>query len=364
MFHIQRLQHPTFEQPTSFKDFSKFLSTMVDTFNQICFHHDLQSTANVEQVLKKLPITARLEWNCHSLAAKVERPTLSQIAEWIEEYANACEDLPNITTKLPDTNYAHNSSDRQKAKNSQQQVDVKIKKDFCPQNQHCPLLRQCEHFRHLSLSQRLEHVKKLKLCFNCFSPYLFKDCKSTTTCRQSGCDKRHHKLLHQDRQPATITATTTLNRAIRLPSLLPILPVTLSCGSRTLDTYALLDSGSSLTLLTDAAARQLVPDLEPNGTITVAGVHSTNELLVASLQVTIGPYRSLTQLYTLDNVVTVPRLNLNNVQPDIINEICHKNPHLSHIVMPTLANKKRFSFYWNGCIRPNFEPRGDQWTTK
>ena len=130
-----------------------------------------------------------------------------------------------------------------------------------------------------------------------------------------------------------------MNPAMRLPSLLPILPVTLSCGSRTMDTYALLDSGSSLTLLTDAAARHLVPDLEPNETITVAGVHSTNELLVASLQVTIGPYRSSTQPYTLDNVVTVPRLNLNNVQPDIINEICHKNPHLSHIVMSTLANK-------------------------
>ena len=222
-------------------------------------------------------------------------------------------------------------SDRQKAKNSQRQVDVKIKKYFCPQNQQCPLLRQCEHFRHLSVSQRMEHVKKLKLSFNCLSPHLFKDCKSTTTFRQPGCDKHHHTLLHHDRQPATITATTTLNRAMRSPSLLPILPVTLSSGSRTLNTYALLDSGSSLTLLTDAVARQLVPDLEPNETITVAGVHSTNQPLVASLQVTIGFFRSSTQHYILDNVVTVPRPNLNNVQPDIINEICQKNPHLSHI---------------------------------
>ena len=198
LLHLQRLQHPTFEQPTSFKDFLNFLSTMVDTFKQLCFHHDLQSTANVEQVLKKLPITARLEWNRHALAAKLERPKLSRIAEWIEEHANACEDLPNITTKLPGTNYAQNSSDRQKGKNSQQQVEVKIR----------------------------------NLCFNCLSPHLFEDCKSNTTCRQPGCDKRHHTLLHQDGQPATITATTTLNRAMRSPSLLPILPVTMSSGSK------------------------------------------------------------------------------------------------------------------------------------
>ena len=118
---------------------------------------------------------------------------------------------------------------------------------------------------------------------------------------------------------------------MRSPSLLPILPVTMSSGSRTLDTYALLDSGSSLTLLTDAAARQLVPALKPNETKTVAGVHSTNELLLAYLQVTIGPYRSSTQPYTLDNVVTVSRLNLNNVHLDIIYEICRKNPHLKVI---------------------------------
>ena len=82
LLHLQRLQHPTIEQPASFKDFSNFPSTMADTFicTELCFHHDLQSNATVEQVLKKLRITDRLEWNCHALAAKVERPTLSHIA--------------------------------------------------------------------------------------------------------------------------------------------------------------------------------------------------------------------------------------------------------------------------------------------
>ena len=108
---------------------------------------------------------------------------------------------------------------------------------------------------------------------------------------------------------------------MRSLTFLPSLPVPSSSASKTLDTYALLDSGSSLTLLTDAAARQLGPDMESNETKTVAGVHSTNELLVASLQVTIGPYRSSTQPYTLNNVVTVPRLNLNKVQPNIITGI-------------------------------------------
>ena len=132
----------------------------------------------------------------------------------------------------------------------------------------------------------------MKLCIHRLGPQHFKDCNSTTTCRQPGCHKRHHKLLHQDRQTVTITATTTLNRSLRLPSWLPILPVTLPNDLRTSDTYALLHSGSSPTLMTNAAARQLLLDLEHNETTTVAGVHSTDELSVAALQVTIGTYRS------------------------------------------------------------------------
>ena len=95
--HFQRLQHPTFEQPTSFNDFSNFLSTKMDAFKHFCFHLDLHSTANVEHVLKKLPITNGFEWKCHALAAKVDCTTLSHKTEWLGKYAKVCGDLRNIT---------------------------------------------------------------------------------------------------------------------------------------------------------------------------------------------------------------------------------------------------------------------------
>ena len=49
---LQRLNcHPipTLEQPDSFTVYSNFLTTLVDTFENLTFHHDICSTTNVQQ---------------------------------------------------------------------------------------------------------------------------------------------------------------------------------------------------------------------------------------------------------------------------------------------------------------------------
>ena len=54
---LQRLNcHPipTLEQPDSFTVYSNFLTTLVDTFEQLDFQHDIRSTTNVQQALRKL----------------------------------------------------------------------------------------------------------------------------------------------------------------------------------------------------------------------------------------------------------------------------------------------------------------------
>ena len=60
---LQRLNcHPipTLEQPDSFTVYSNFLTTLFDTFEQLDFQHDIRSTTNVQQALRKLPTETRL----------------------------------------------------------------------------------------------------------------------------------------------------------------------------------------------------------------------------------------------------------------------------------------------------------------
>lgn len=50
----------------------------------------------------------------------------------------------------------------------------------------------CEHFRKLRAKERLEEVKKLKLCFKCFGEHLLKDCPARDC---PICNGKHNSLL-------------------------------------------------------------------------------------------------------------------------------------------------------------------------
>ena len=83
-----------------------------------------------------------------------------------------------------------------------------LKNDFCPEFKGCALLRQCPHFKSLDVQSRYDHMKKLKTCFKCLALHDFEDCKSETTCRTEGCQRRHHTLLHSNQQPAVLPPST------------------------------------------------------------------------------------------------------------------------------------------------------------
>jgi len=72
---------------------------------------------------------------------------------------------------------------------------------------HCPWCNRshrffkCDKFLKLQPKQRLSHAKQLGLCFNCLQPYSRNHTCSKQVCHQ--CHKRHHTLLHLDRQNQT-----------------------------------------------------------------------------------------------------------------------------------------------------------------
>ena len=79
---LQRLSShpsPSLRQPDSFTAYSNFLTTLVDTFEQLNFQHDICSTTNVQQALAKLPTETRLAWNRHAVSSGLQRPTLKTL---------------------------------------------------------------------------------------------------------------------------------------------------------------------------------------------------------------------------------------------------------------------------------------------
>ena len=74
--------------------YSNFLTTLVDTFEQLDFQHDIRSTTNVQQALRKLPTETRLAWNRHAVSSRLKQPTLNDVTLWLREFALACSEMP------------------------------------------------------------------------------------------------------------------------------------------------------------------------------------------------------------------------------------------------------------------------------
>ena len=122
--------------------------------------------------------------------------------------------------------------------------------------------------------------------------------------------KKHHTLLHIDRQgqneiqSSILSTSRLLNRGLR-----PIVPVTVSSDGKTADVFALLDTSSSVSLITKKIAEHLVGHLPESSPILLEGVNTTSTVAAISLDLTIAPYNAAAAM-PLRNVLVVPTLNL------------------------------------------------------
>ena len=90
---LNRFKSPNLSHPESYTHFSSSLLTMVDTFQQLGFVHDLHSTTNLNVALAKLPNPVRLEWNKFVLEKDFQQPSLQILSDWLLNYSKACRDL-------------------------------------------------------------------------------------------------------------------------------------------------------------------------------------------------------------------------------------------------------------------------------
>ena len=125
----------------------------------------------------------------------------------------------------------------------------------------------------MTLSQRGDHIRNKRLCYNCLAPgHQTGECRSLARCRV--CGGRHHTLVHRDQPAATpvanngtsppVNAVSAANHsasesAAQLPSTLMMTSqvVVKGPGGKQVTARALLDSGSSLSLVSNRVAQML-----------------------------------------------------------------------------------------------------------
>ncbi|XP_043661538.1 uncharacterized protein LOC122625509 [Drosophila teissieri] len=265
----------------------------------------------MEELVANLPSSKRVDWARHA-ATIAPFPTVVHFSAWLQEYANVVCTVLDVEGKEPRRRLLHASVDHNEC---DQQDD---RHGGCPicGGQHGIL--NCREFIGASPQERWSNVKRHRLCFNCLrSGHTARSCYTQGECQINGCRREHHRLLHGadeersplqrggfrrhegNQQPAVSRRSPARRPSLRdghrdqernrqpaVPSnslergapheagapmqrnlscvdaeggrlLFRILPFTLYGAGRKVDTYALLDEGSSVTMIDDELRRDL-----------------------------------------------------------------------------------------------------------
>ncbi|XP_041471180.1 uncharacterized protein LOC121420582 [Lytechinus variegatus] len=198
----------------------------------------------------------------------------------------------------------------------------------------------CDTFKKMTPAERLQFAKKAGVCFNCLvKGHMTKDCYLKRTCTVDGCGKKHTKFLHiapgkqqqagisqqqaqfdsqyqPDQQPLGTQSHVT--GAGKLKVALPILPVRVysSEDDFTVDTFAMLDPGSTTSFCTEDLRRRLHATGKKRTLSLSTLEHANNQLECLEISLTVQAHDT-DELVTLPHVYTKKAINIscNNEDP-------------------------------------------------
>ena len=187
---------------------------------------------------------------------------------------------------------------------------------ICPSCNANHWLSQCDKFKKMNVDERYKFVRMKKLCINCLTPdHFVRDCPKKSFCRIQDCLANHSTFLHlktpgtrdqrqgkeenkesenRDKQDTSneesnnsyVTAMSSSANNSKGLSItgLAVVPVKVKAkgGHKTVETYALLDTGSNTTFCTEQLMQQL--GLEgKNSTLSLTTLETANALTERSI---------------------------------------------------------------------------------
>ena len=202
------------------------------------------------------------------------------------------------------------------------------------------------------MQERLKEVQKHGLCFSCLSPqHWLSNCSNQKRCGVNGCSRSHNALLHKLRNvtsmensdvvsatnPAVQTAvgsstehSNSSHRSNHTSVLLQVVPVTLYGPKEYFNTHAVLDTGSTCSLLLADVAERLGLDGAVES-VLLNGIQKTSELLTKRINVQVSPVNDFGTQYDVNGVLVVNHLNVK------LWELQEKWPHLSNLELTEVA---------------------------
>ena len=357
------------------------LRATISTLHRQRFIADLLSETNLSIAVEKLPDVLASKWAMEVQRHEGQgRPNLFDLDRWLSEHVRARQHLEQQEPAKPPLNNKRDPLKREpNLRNSTLHVSgntplgnnpverKRPKSTVCPccDEAHPPY--RCEKFKSKSARERFEIVKDMQLCLNCLKGgHQVRECPCKDHCRVTGCKKHHHTLLHfedvnderqptQDPQPnprkgsdsepgaSSYVAATNSLRIMDRSVYFQVVPVQIQGkdGVAPINTFAILDDGSSDTLIRQDIADQL--QLEgPEQLLSLGNVEydgSPRRSRVVNLVVTPTGKQAVNKPVPIHGAWTVPRLNVPPVR--LVRESIRSSwKHLQDLDIPAVSTKQ------------------------
>ena len=282
---------------TALIKFARIVSSCVNVLTQFNYVGDLNSEGVLGSATRKLTLDTKTKWLTYVKQMNLYQPGLAVFSEWLNDIADVQDELllySNLNADRAKTSYKEKaegstfatSAPDTASDNSKYQRECALKDGKHP-------IWKCEKFKKMNVEERGQKAKELKLCFKCLSDaHQMRNC-SSRLCDVNGCGKPHHRLLHrpykneeQKQSVENIDEVSNLS-SMRSSGVLPVIPVSIGSGSKTVKTFALCDSGASLSFVDESLMKALNLMGQPVD-LNVAGIHGASDISSKRLRVRIG----------------------------------------------------------------------------
>ncbi|KOB69670.1 reverse transcriptase [Operophtera brumata] len=274
--------------------FSSRVNNIVAVVKTLNRPHYLYNPETVRATVDKMTSAMRYRWYDYAAETKEDEPDLIKISAFLSREAELCSRYAKAET----TNERDRSPSQKKPQRAYATSSDAPSKSKC--RKPPPQANQIEAIS--NVSERWEEAKKLNLCFRCLHKRGFRHRCRYQACVTDSCQGSHHPLLHSERRPdtemaveergdgATTSEVVTTTRPHTLEkAFLKVIPIRIQGPAGGMDTFALLDEGSIVTLVEDEVARAVgaTGPKEPFNIEGVAGAQiSASTSMCVSLRIT------------------------------------------------------------------------------
>ena len=269
---------------------SSVVSNFVNVLKKYKQIGNIQSSSTLYMAVDKLPQVLKEKSWFYVDDKDEDWPDLVMFEKWLSRIAILHEGFSALKGEWGEEDQRVTNRDKHISKTLNFSANSNVERTKQMQSDRCPLgdgtnkIWKCALFRNVSVNDRYAAVRKQRLCYGCLGKGLaMKDCK-LNACGINGCIKKQHRLLHSQNQldegnHALNVSAATINQSNEVTSFRQIIPVLIQSGVNRLNTYAFLNSESTVSFI-DQSVREKFWAQGANVTFNIAGIHGKKDLKI------------------------------------------------------------------------------------